>query len=57
MSLASTETFLRNAKQQLSQSDINLSLIRAISEMLREMKDLESEMRRIKRSVQMSRRF
>lgn len=57
MSLASTETFLRNAKQQLSQSDINLSLIRAISEMLREMKDLESEMRRIKRNVQMSRRF
>ena len=57
MSLASTESFLRNAKQQLSQSDINLSLIRAISEMLREMKDLESEMRRIKRNVQMSRRF
>jgi len=57
MSIASTETFLRNAKQQLSQSDINLSLIRAISEVLREMKDLESEMRRIKRSVQMSRRF
>jgi hypothetical protein len=57
MSLASTETFLRNAKQQLSQTDINQSLIRAIGELLREIKDMENEMHRLKRSVQMSRRL
>jgi hypothetical protein len=57
MSLASTETFLRNAKQQLSQSDINHSLIRAIGELMRELKDMENEMHRLKRSVQMSRRL
>ena len=57
MSFSSTETFLRNAKQQLSQSDINQSLIRAMNELLREMKDMESQMHRLKRSIQMSRRF
>jgi phage host-nuclease inhibitor protein Gam len=57
MSLASTETLLRNAKHQLSQSDINQSLIRAIGELMREIKDMENEMHRLKRSVQMSRRF
>ncbi len=57
MSLSSTEVFLRNAKQQLSQSDVNQSLIRAIGELVRELKDMENEMHRLKRSVQMSRRF
>ncbi len=57
MSLASTETFLRNAKQQLSQTDINQSLIRAIGDLVREVKEMEAEMHRLKRSVQMSRRF
>jgi hypothetical protein len=57
MSLSSTETFLRNAKQQLSQTDINQSLIRAIGELMREIKDMENELHRVKRSVQMSRRF
>ena len=57
MSLSSTETFLRNAKQQLSQTDINQSLIRAINELVREVKDMENEMHRIKRSIQMARRF
>ena len=57
MSLSSTESFLRNAKQQLSQTDINQSLIRAIGDLLREVKNMENEMHRIKRSIQMSRRF
>jgi len=57
MSVSSTETFLRNAKQQLSQTDINQSLIRAIGDLLREVKNMENEMHRIKRSIQMSRRF
>ena len=57
MSFTSTETFLRNAKQQLSQTDINQSLIRAIADLLREMKNMENELHRMKRSIQMSRRF
>jgi hypothetical protein len=55
MSLSSTESFLRNAKQQLSQSDINQSLIRAVADLLREMKDMENEIHRIRRSI--NRRF
>ena len=55
MSLSSTESFLRNAKQQLSQTDINQSLIRAIAEILREVKNMENEMHRMRRSV--NRRF
>jgi hypothetical protein len=57
MSFSASETFLRNAKQQLSQTDINQSLIRAVSELLRQVKDMEQEIHRVKRSVQMSRRF
>lgn len=57
MSLASTETFLRNAKQQLSQTDINQSLIRAMSDLLREFKNMENEIHRMRRNIQMSRRF
>jgi hypothetical protein len=57
MSLSTTETFLRNAKQQLSQTDINQSLIRAVADLLREVKNMENELHRVKRSIQMSRRF
>ena len=57
MSLSTTETFLRNAKQQLSQTDINQSLIRAVGDLLREVKNVENELHRVKRSIQMSRRF
>lgn len=57
MSFSASETFLRNAKQQLSQTDINQSLIRAVTELLRQVKDMEHELHRVKRSVQMSRRF
>ncbi len=57
MSLSTTETYLHNAKRQMSQTDINKSLIRAVDELVRQIKDMESEMHRIKRSVQMARRF
>ena len=57
MSFNSTETFLRNAKHQLSQTDINQSLIRAVADLLREVKNMENELHRMKRSIQMSRRL
>jgi hypothetical protein len=57
MSLAQAETFLANARQQTSQRDINLSLWKAISEMMKEIKRLEDDVRRVRRDVQMSRRF
>jgi hypothetical protein len=57
MSLSQAETFLANARQQTSQRDINLSLWKAISEMMKEIKQLEDDVRRVRRDVQMSRRF
>jgi hypothetical protein len=55
MSIASTEILLRNAKQQISQLDINDSLLRAISELTREIKRLDDEIRRARRDA--NRRF
>jgi hypothetical protein len=57
MSLAQAETFLANARQQTSQRDINLSLWKAISEMMKEIKQLEDDVRRVRRDIQMARRF
>ncbi len=57
MSIAIAETFLQKAKQQLSQRDINDSLMKAIGELTREVKRLEDEIRRARRDVQVSRRF
>lgn len=57
MSLSTADTFLQHAKHQLSQSDINQSLVRAISELIREVRDLESEVHSVRRNIQMSRRF
>ncbi len=57
MSLAATENFLRNAREQLSQKDINDSFIKAISELTREVKRLEEDIRRVRRDIQVSRRF
>jgi len=57
MSLSTAETFLQHAKHQHSQVDINQSLIRAITELLREIQALETEVHSVRRSVQMSRRF
>jgi len=55
MSTTSAKTFLRNAQEQRSQLDINQSMFRAFGELLREMKDMESEIQRLRRAV--NRRF
>jgi hypothetical protein len=57
MSISSAETYLSKAKQQLTQRDINESLIRAIDEIIIEVKHLSDELRRVRREVQMGRRF
>jgi septal ring factor EnvC (AmiA/AmiB activator) len=57
MSLSIAETFLRNAREQNSQKDINASLLKALGELTHEMKRLDDELRRVRRDVQVSRRF
>ncbi len=57
MSLSNAETFIRNAKEQVAQRDINVSLLKAIAELAREVKRLDDELHRVKRDVQVSRRF
>jgi hypothetical protein len=55
MSISAAQTFLRNAKEQFTQRDINESLMRAIGELTSEVKRLEDELRRVRREV--TRRF
>jgi len=57
MSLANAENFLRNAREQISQKDINDSFLKAIDELTREIKRLEDDIRRTRRDVLVSRRF
>ncbi len=57
MSIAAAENFLRNAREQVAQKDINDSYLKAITELTREVKRLEDEIRRVRRDVQVSRRF
>jgi hypothetical protein len=57
MSLTIAENFIRNAREQHSQQDINSSLLKALAEMMREIKRLDDDVRRMRRDVQMSRRF
>ena len=57
MSIASAETFIRNAAEQVSQRDINDSLLKAIAELTRELKRLDNDIHRVRREVQVSRRF
>ena len=57
MSVSSAETYVQKAKQQLSQIDINDSLLKAMGELMREVKRLDDEIRRVRREAQMSRRF
>jgi len=57
MSLTVAENFIRNAREQHSQQDINASLLKALGEMAREIKRLDDEVRRARRDAQMSRRF
>ncbi|HTZ01177.1 MAG TPA: hypothetical protein VMC05_02505 [Xanthobacteraceae bacterium] len=51
------EHFLREAKQQVSQRDVNDSLIRAINELIREVKRIDDSVQRARRDIRVSRRF
>ncbi len=57
MSLTTTENILRNAHDQVAQRDINDSVLKALSDLIREVKRLDGELRRVRRNVQVSRRF
>jgi len=57
MSISSAENFLRNATEQVAQRDINDSLLKALAELTRELKRLDNEVHRVRREVQVSRRF
>jgi hypothetical protein len=57
MSIAAAENFLRNSREQVAQKDINDSYLKAMTELTREVKRLEDEIRRVRRDVQISRRF
>ena len=57
MPTASVENYVRNAREQLAQRDINESILKALGELIRENKRLEDEVRRLRREVQISRRF
>ena len=57
MSLQVAENYIRAAREQHSQQDINSSLIKAVSELTRQVMRLDDEVRRARRDVQMSRRF
>jgi len=56
-SQSTIEHFLREAKQQVSQRDINDSLIRAINELIREVKRIDDSVQRTRRDIRVSRRF
>lgn len=57
MSVSMAENILRNAKMQISQRDINESLLKAVGELMKEVKRLDDEVRRVRREAQMGRRF
>jgi septal ring factor EnvC (AmiA/AmiB activator) len=57
MSISGAENLVRIAKEQISQRDINDSLIKAIAELTHEIKRLDDEVRRVRRDVQVARRF
>jgi hypothetical protein len=57
MSISNAENQIRIARQQMSQRDINESLLKIASELLAECKRLEDEVRRVRRDVQVGRRF
>jgi hypothetical protein len=55
MSISDAETYLRNAKEQISQTDINTSLLKAVVVLTREVKRMDDDIRRTRRAV--GRRF
>jgi hypothetical protein len=57
MSVSSAESLVRRAKQQVSQFDVNQALLKAIDELMREIRHLDMEVRRIRRDFQVNRRI
>ena len=57
MSLSNVENIVRIARQQMSQRDINESLIKALIELTAVFNLLDDEVRRVRREAQMGRRF
>jgi uncharacterized protein YlxW (UPF0749 family) len=57
MSITNAENQIRIARQQMSQRDINESLLKITAELITEVKRLEDEVRRVRRDVQVGRRF
>ncbi|HEY4139949.1 MAG TPA: hypothetical protein VGM57_00970 [Pseudolabrys sp.] len=57
MSINNAENQIRIARQQMSQRDINESLLKIAAELITECKRLEDEVRRVRRDVQVGRRF
>jgi hypothetical protein len=55
MSVSALENLLKMMREQLSQKDINHSLILAVDEIIRELKRLDIEVRKAKRTI--NRRF
>jgi hypothetical protein len=56
MSSRGAESYVRLAKQQVGQADINGSLLKAIDELLREVKHLNDEVRKARRDLWFNRR-
>jgi hypothetical protein len=56
-SQSTIEHFLREAKEQVSQRDVNDSLIRAINELIREVKRIDDAVQRTRRDIRVARRF
>jgi hypothetical protein len=57
MSINNAENQIRIARRQMSQRDINESLLKIAAELITEVKRLEDEVRRVRRDVQVGRRF
>ena len=57
MSIANAENLVRIARDQISQRDINESLLKAVAELTREIKRLDDDVRRARREIQLGRRF
>jgi len=51
------ELYVREAKRNASQKDINENLIKAIDELTREVKRIDEAVQRARRDIRVSRRF
>jgi hypothetical protein len=51
MSISETEKFIRNARSQVAQEDINASLLKAAVELIREAKRMDAQVRGARRDA------